>query len=265
VFVTVLAFAALFGLAIGSFLNVVIWRVPRGESIVRPSSHCPACSHPVRPRDDIPVLSWLLLRRRCRDCRAPISARYPAIEALTALLFVGIAVRFYDMPWALPAFFYFGAIAVALTFIDLDTRRLPNAITLPSYVVGLALLSLAAVGAGGPRSVVRSLVGLAVYYAIYWVLWFAVRGRGIGYGDVKLAGVLGLYLAFLGWGTFGVGLIAPTLLGGMLAFVLLLTGRATRKTAVPYGPMLTIGALLAILWGEPISRAWLEVSRLWLA
>src|ERR1700712_4336651 len=125
---------AVVGLAIGSFLNVVIWRVPRGESVVRPGSHCPSCDHPVRPYDDIPVVSWLLLRGRCRDCGEPISARYPLVEAGTSALFVVIAVHF-GFSWALPAYLYLAAIGVALAMIDIDVHRLPNKIVLPSYGV----------------------------------------------------------------------------------------------------------------------------------
>src|SRR4051794_36713503 len=127
---------ALFGLAVGSFLNVVIHRVPRGESLIRPGSHCPQCGAAVRKRHNIPVLGWLLLRGRCADCRTPISARYPLVEAGTAALFVAVAARF-GWSWQLPAYLYLAAVAVALAFIDLDVKRLPDTIVLPSYGVAL--------------------------------------------------------------------------------------------------------------------------------
>src|SRR4051794_8049563 len=119
------AFAAVFGLIVGSFLNVVVWRVPRGESIVSPPSHCPRCDTPIAPRDNVPVVSWLLLRGKCRHCGEPISARYPLVELLTGAVFAGLAARV-GLHWVLPAFLYFGAICVALALIDLDHKRLPN-------------------------------------------------------------------------------------------------------------------------------------------
>lgn len=134
--------ATLVGLAIGSFLNVVVWRVPRGESVAHPPSACPRCGHVIRPRDNVPVLSWLVLRGRCRDCAAPISARYPLVEAGTAVLF-GLTAWFAGPAWVLPALLYLAAVSVALALIDIDTKRLPNAIVLPSYPVALGLLALA--------------------------------------------------------------------------------------------------------------------------
>ena len=135
----VVVFSAVLGLAIGSFLNVVIWRVPRHESIVSPPSHCPGCDVPIAPRDNVPVLSWLVLRGRCRHCRNPISARYPLVELATGVLFALMVWRF-GLAWELPAYLYLAAIAVALALIDIDVHRLPNAIVLPSYPVMAVLL-----------------------------------------------------------------------------------------------------------------------------
>jgi len=130
-----LVFVALLGLAIGSFLNVVIYRVPRGESLISPPSHCPSCDRPIRNRHNVPVFGWLALRGRCADCQAPISPRYPLVEAATGLVFVAFAARLYslDLLPALPAYLYFAAIGIALAMIDFDCHRLPNAIVLPSY------------------------------------------------------------------------------------------------------------------------------------
>ena len=139
------AFSALLGLLIGSFLNVVIWRVPRGESVASPPSHCPGCERPIRPRDNVPVLSWLLLRGRCRDCRTAISARYPAVELGTAVVF-GVLAWHFGFDWALPAYLYLGAISVALAMIDIDVHRLPDAIVLPSYGFAAVLLLTLAFG-----------------------------------------------------------------------------------------------------------------------
>jgi leader peptidase (prepilin peptidase)/N-methyltransferase len=253
--------AGLLGLAVGSFLNVVVWRVPRGESIVTPRSHCPICDHGIRPRDEIPVLSWLLLRRRCRDCRAPISARYPAVEVLTAAVFVTIALRFHNHLGLLPAYLYLAALGVALALIDLDVRRLPNALTLPAYLVGPVLLALGVLVQHdtGWIALLRAAGGLAAMYAFYFLLWYVTRGRGMGFGDVKLAGVLGLFLAFLGWQTWLVGLFAGFFVGGLVGVVLMAAGRAGRKTQVPYGPFMLSGALIAVLVAGGIAQSYLNV------
>ena len=244
------------GLLIGSFLNVVIWRVPRGESVVRPASHCPVCEQPIAPRDNIPVLSWVLLRGRCRSCSTSISARYPAVELATAAVFVLLTIRL-GADAALPAFLYLGAIGVALCMIDIDVRRLPDQIVLPSYLVGVVLLGGAAAVTGSWGDLVRALIGMAVLYAFYFLLAF-IYPAGMGFGDVKLAGVLGLYLAWLGWSELVVGAFLGFLLGGVVGLVLMLTRRAGRKSQLPFGPYMLVGALLAILWGGALADLYLD-------
>ena len=246
---------AVFGLIIGSFLNVVIWRVPRGESVASPRSRCPGCETPIAPRDNIPVLSWVLLRGRCRTCGTAISRRYPLVELLTALCFGLLAVRF-GFDAALPAFLYIGAVGIALALIDLDTKRLPDKLTLPSYLVGVAALGVAALTQAGRTPFVRALLGMAALYAFYFLLAF-INPRGMGFGDVKLAGVLGLYLGWLSWPVLLVGAFAGFFLGGAVSMALLALRRATRKTAVPFGPFMILGAFVAVLVGEPIARVWL--------
>lgn len=248
---------ALLGLAIGSFLNVVVWRVPRGESVVRPPSHCPGCAAPIAPRDNIPVVSWLLLRRACRSCGSPISARYPLVELSTAALFAAAAVRFGADP-VLPAYLYLMAISVALALIDVDHKRLPNAIVLPSYPVAVALLAAGVLGDAGPDRLLAALLGGGALYAVYFALALAYPA-GMGFGDVKLAGVLGLYLGWFGWAVWAVGLLAGFFSGGLAGVVLLVGGRAGRKTAIPYGPFMLVGALLAVFWGDPIADLWLAI------
>jgi leader peptidase (prepilin peptidase)/N-methyltransferase len=245
----------LLGLLVGSFLNVVVWRVPRGESITHPPSHCPACGRPIRPRDNVPVLSWVLLRGRCRDCGARISARYPLVEVLTAAMFVLMAVVIEPVA-AVPAFLYLAAVGVALALIDIDVKRLPNSIVLPSYVVGIVLLTAAALTDGDPGRMVQALGGMALLYAFYFTLAL-VYPAGMGFGDVKLAGVLGLYLGWLGWGSVVVGAFLGFFTGGLLGGLLLASGRATRKSAIPFGPFMLVGALLGIIWGEPLTDAYL--------
>ena len=247
---------ALFGLLIGSFLNVVIWRVPRGESLISPPSHCPACDNPVRPRDNVPVLSWLLLRGKCRDCSAAISARYPLVEAGTAVVFAALAARIGIEP-ELPAFLYLGAVGVALALIDLDVKRLPNAIVLPSYGVALVLLGGAAVVDGDPSALLRAGLGMVALFGLYFVLAF-VYPAGMGFGDVKLAGLLGLYLGWLGWSEVVTGGFLGFLFGGVVGAVLMAVRRAGRKSQIPFGPFMLAGALVAILWGQALADLYLD-------
>lgn len=248
------------GLVIGSFLNVVIWRLPRGESVVSPPSHCPGCDRPIRPRDNVPVISWLLLRGRCRDCHEPISARYPGVELLTGLLFALMAWRF-GFSWELPAYLYLAAIGVALALIDIDVHRLPNAIVLPSYVVVAVLLLVPAVVDGRWDDLLRAVLGGVVLFVGYFLLVF-IHPAGMGFGDVKLAGVLGAYLGWLGWGALAVGAFLGFLLGGVYGAVLLLLRRAGRKSAIPFGPFMLLGALVGVLAGQQLAEGYLKIMGL---
>lgn len=252
-----LASSAVLGLVVGSFLNVVIWRLPRGESVVAPSSHCPFCGSPVRPRDNVPVFSWLLLRGRCRDCRGAISPRYPLVEGLTAAVFVLVAWRIGPHP-ALAAYLYLAAAGVALAFIDFDTRRLPDALTYPSYVVGLVALGVAAVAGAGHTPFLRAIEGMALLLAFYLAIVVAYP-KGMGLGDAKLAGVLGLFLGWLGWGALAVGAFAGFLTGGLFGLVLLATRRAGRKAAIPFGPFMLVGALIGLLAGTHLAHLYTHV------
>jgi leader peptidase (prepilin peptidase) / N-methyltransferase len=247
---------ALLGLIVGSFLNVVIWRVPRGESIIRPPSHCPACDAEVRRRDNVPVVSWLLLRGRCRDCGEPISPRYPLVEVATAVVFAVLAARI-GAHADLPAFLYLGAIGVALTLIDLDTKRLPNAIVLPSYLVAAVLLGVAALVEQDLGSFVRALLGMAALFGLYFLLAF-IYPAGMGFGDVKLAGVLGLYLGWLGWAEVITGGFLGFLFGGVVGGALVMIRRAGRKSQIPFGPFMLAGALAAILTGGALADLYLD-------
>jgi leader peptidase (prepilin peptidase)/N-methyltransferase len=238
----------LFGLVVGSFLNVVIHRVPAGESVVSPRSRCPSCEHPIRERDNIPVLSWLLLRGRCRDCGEPISVRYPLVEIGHAVLWLTMLIRF-DLTWELPAYLYLASVGLALAVIDLDTKRLPNALTLPSYVVGALLLALPAALDDNWDDYLRAGLAMVALYGFYFVLAL-IYPKGMGWGDVKLAGVLGLYLGWLSWGVLVVGGFLGFLLGALIGGGLMVLRRAGRKTKIPFGPFMLLGALLAILWGQ---------------
>lgn len=251
--------AGVLGVIFGSFLNVVIWRVPRGKSLVRPGSACPKCGADVLPRDNVPIVSWLLLRGACRSCKAPISARYPLVEAGTAAAFVVVVLLFPHDPWAWPAWWYFAAMCIALALIDLDVARLPNAIVLPSYAVGGILLSLAvAFGSASVADGVRAalgMVGLGTLYAILAI----VKPGGMGWGDVKLAGVLGGYLGWMGVGALVVGGFAAFLLGGAWSVGLVLWRGATRNSRIPFGPWMIIGSAVGVVWGESLWQAYLSL------
>ena len=250
--------SALVGLLIGSFLNVVVWRVPRGESVVSPPSACPSCDTAIRPRDNVPVAGWLLLKGKCRDCDTAISPRYPLVELTTGVLFAVMALRFGLDP-VLPAYLYLAAVGLALALIDLDCKRLPDALTLPSYPVAAVLLGVAALFGSDSGSFVRALLGGAAMYAVYFALCFAYPA-GMGFGDVKLAGVLGMYTAWLGWGAWAVGLFLGFFLGGLFGVALILLKKGGRKTAVPFGPFMLLGVLLAVLVGEPLVQSYLDFT-----
>lgn len=240
--------SGLVGLLTGSFANVVIHRVPAGASVVSPPSACPGCDTPIRPLDNIPVLSWLVLRGRCRHCRAPISPRYPLVEVGTAVVLAAIGWRI-GASWALPGFLALGWTMVVLSVIDLDTKRIPNVITIRAAPVVGVLLVVAALIEGQPWTAVRVLGGGAAAFAGMLVLALLARG-GLGMGDVKLAGLLGLGLGHLSWAHVLLGIFGGFLIGGVVAIGLLVTGVRSRKDAVPFGPSLCAGALATILFGR---------------
>jgi leader peptidase (prepilin peptidase)/N-methyltransferase len=251
-----LSLVAVLGLLVGSFLNVVIWRVPRGESVVAPRSRCPGCGTQIRTRDNVPVLSWVVLRGRCRDCDEPISARYPLVEIGTAGVFVALTLTIGLEP-ELPAFLYLGAVGVALAMIDIDVKRLPNAIVLPSYVVGAVLLGVAALVARDLGSYLRAGLGMAALFGLYFLLAF-IYPAGMGFGDVKLAGVLGMYLGWLGWAEVITGAFLGFLLGGVVGALLMAVRRAGRKSQIPFGPYMLLGAFIAILTGDALADLYLD-------
>lgn len=245
---------ALLGLVIGSFLNVVIHRVPARMSLSHPGSRCPTCDHPIRARHNVPVLGWLVLRGKCADCRTPISIRYPLVELGTAVLFVVVALRIADLGQvaALPAFLYFTAMGVCLTMIDLDVRRLPNAIVYPSYPALAVLLVGAALVGHDPAAAVRSGVGAAALFAAYFMLAF-LYPAGMGFGDVKLAGLVGGVLGFLGYPVLVVGAFAAFLLGAVVGIAQIIIRRGKGDRSLAFGPFMIAGALLSIFIGPAVA------------
>jgi leader peptidase (prepilin peptidase)/N-methyltransferase len=245
----------LLGLLVGSFLNVVVYRVPRGESVVRPPSHCPGCDRQLARRDLVPVVSWLVLRGRCRTCGTPVSARYPAVELATAVLFGLVGARF-GGSWALPAYLVFAAVLVALALIDLDTMTLPRRIIYVGGAVGAVLLTVASAAAGQPERLWWAAAGAGGALAFFLALHLA-SPRAMGFGDVRLAGLIGLYLGWLGLREVPIGLFLGFVLGAVVGVGALIVGRAARKTQVPFGPFLAAGALVTVMVGQPLGALWL--------
>lgn len=269
VLLPVLIWVGLLGLAIGSFLNVVAYRVPAGIPLTR-ESRCPRCDAPVRWWQNIPVVSWAVLRGRCRACRSSISARYPVIEAATGAAFVGVTLLIATWPsttaggWGTAvvvaaAYLWFAAASIVLTVIDLDTFRLPNAIVLPSIGVGVILLTVASLLASEWGQLLRALAAAAVLFLFYLVLRL-VRSDAMGGGDVKLAALVGLHLGWIGWDAVAVGFFAAFLTGGVYGFALMLLRRAGRRTAIPFGPWMLLGAWAGIIFGGPIADWYLRAA-----
>ena len=243
------------GLLVGSFLNVVIYRVPRDESIVTPRSHCPNCDTELANRDNVPVVSWLVLRGKCRTCGNPISVRYPLVELLTGVLFALVAARI-GFHAALPAFLVLTAALVALSMIDLDTFLLPKKIVYAAFGAGAGLLLVAGLVDGDTRGMAEAAGGAVIAWVVFRVINF-VSPKGMGYGDVRLAGLVGLYLGWIELPLVGLGLFLAFLFASVIGVGLIVTKLRTRKDRVPFGPFLALGAVTAILVGEPILRIYL--------
>jgi leader peptidase (prepilin peptidase)/N-methyltransferase len=249
-----IAVAVPLGLAFGSFLTVVTHRVPKGESLVAPRSRCPECGTRLRNADNIPVVSWLLLRGRCRSCGARISPMYPLTEIATAGLFAAAALTF-DRVWVSVMIAPFLGLMVALAIIDLRHRIIPNRVVYPSLLAFAAYIVIVGL-AGGGIDVIRAALGMLAYGGVL-LLVAIVSPKGMGMGDVKLAALIGLVLGSLGLRYVTVAAGAGVLLGGVGAVVALIAG-ASRKNAIPFGPFLTAGALVAAFLAPQISSVYLR-------
>ncbi len=264
----------LFGLAIGSFLNVVIHRLPlimergwraqcaelAGEpapaqealSLSRPGSRCPKCGHPISAWENIPLLSYLALRGRCRACQARISPRYPAIEALTALLSAYAGWHFGFTVAAAGALLFIWAM-IALSFIDLDTQLLPDDITLPLLWLGL----LVNVGGGFTdlrSAVIGAVAGYLALWSVYWGFKLATGKEGMGYGDFKLLAAIG---AWFGWQLLPLTILLSSLVGALVGIALIVLAKRGREVPIPFGPYLAAAGVLALFWGKPLTHAYL--------
>lgn len=258
--------AGVFGSFIGSFLNRAADRVPAKVFRLR-ESQCTTCDSPSPPWQNVPVLSWIAHRGKCASCGSPISARYPLVEAITGIAFAVVAWWFLvnadagagnaAQAWALGvvmvAFLYFAGISIVLTLIDLDAHRLPNNIVLPSFAVAGVLFTLAALLSADWAALLRAGTGAAALYVFYSVLRFASPG-GMGGGDVKLAGVIGIYLGWIGFDALVVGAFMAFVYGGVFGIALLVLGKAGRKTAIPFGPWMILGGWTGVFAGESVGH-----------
>lgn len=249
------ALIGLVGALIGSFLNVCIHRLPRGESVVRPRSRCPACSLPIRALDNVPVLSFLWLGGRCRRCRAAISYRYPAVEILNGIGYVLIWHRFGATLAAVVYAVFFSALLV-VTFIDWDHQIIPNRITLPGIVIGL--ISAATVLAGGfADAVMGAVLGGGLLYAVAVISEWFLKKEGMGLGDVKLLAMIG---AFLGWRAVLVTIFIGALAGSLIGLALMALRVRRREDPIPFGPFLALGAVAALFAGPELIAWYLRLG-----
>ena len=262
------------GLLVGSFLNVVIHRLPTmmerdwrshcaelcGEeppaheplSLARPGSRCPACAHAISPIENVPLLSWLFLRGRCSACAAPISPRYPLVEAVSGLLCAFAAFHF-GYTWAALGAMLLIWCLIALTCIDFDSQLLPDAITLPLLWAGL-LFNLFGTFTDLQSAVIGAVGGYLALWSVYWAFKLTTGKEGMGYGDFKLLAALG---AWLGWEMLPLTILLSSLLGAVIGIALITIAKRGRSVPIPFGPYLALAGLLALFWGKPLTRAYL--------
>jgi leader peptidase (prepilin peptidase)/N-methyltransferase len=251
-----IVWTAAVGLVVGSFLNVCIYRLPREESVVLPGSRCPACGTPIRPWDNIPLLSFLLLRGRCRACAHPIGWRYPLVEALTGGLFALTVDVFGPTLLALSSLALLAALIV-VAFIDIDHQIIPNLITLPGIPLGLLL----GLFVGGPPLLDRIVGALGGAGFLYLVLFYGgvIYGQEVmGEGDLNLIALIG---AFLGWHGVVISILIGCLSGSLIGLALIASGRLTRRQHMPFGPFLCFGAAVALFWGDDLFVWYLALAR----
>ena len=267
----------LLGLMVGSFLNVVIHRLPlmmqrdwRAQcaelngvappaeeklSLATPRSRCPKCGHMISALENIPILSWLVLRGRCKACQAPISARYPLVEATTGLLSAYAGWHFgYSLAAAGALLFIWGMIA--LTFIDFDTQLLPDDITLPLLWAGL-LINLGGGYTDLQSAVIGAIAGYLALWCVYWGFKLTTGKEGMGYGDFKLLAAIG---AWLGWQLLPLAILLSSLVGAVVGIGLIVFARHGRETPIPFGPYLAAAGIIALFWGKPLTQAYLQMT-----
>ncbi|MES2236443.1 MAG: A24 family peptidase [Pseudomonadota bacterium] len=273
----VVLIAGILGLMIGSFLNVVIHRLPimmerdwavqcadlRGEappvfeplSLSRPRSRCPKCNHAISATENIPLFSWLFLRGRCSSCKTPISIRYPLIELVTAALFAFAATHFGLTAAGWGALIFIAAL-IALTSIDYDTQLLPDDITLPLLWIGL-LFNLFGTYTDLKSAVIGAIAGYVSLWSVYWLFKLVTGKEGMGYGDFKLLAALG---AWLGWQMLPVTILLSSMVGAIVGISLMVLSKHSRQEPIPFGPYLAAAGIVALIWGKPLTQAYLGIT-----
>jgi leader peptidase (prepilin peptidase) / N-methyltransferase len=242
-------FAFIFGAVVGSFLNVCIFRLPAQMSIVKPLSQCPHCHHPIRFYDNIPILSFLILKAKCRDCGGAISWRYPLVELITALLSFFLFLQF-GLSLNFLVFFIFTAVLIVITFIDLDHQIIPDVLTLPGIPI-FFLLAIFVVKVPWLEALIGLLIGGGVLYAIAFVYELLTKREGMGGGDIKLLGMIG---GFLGWKSLIFILLISSFTGAIVGITAMIIKKQDMKYAVPFGPFLSLAAVAYIFWGDAFIR-----------
>ncbi len=245
--------AFLIGCCLGSFYNVVIYRWPKGESIVSPPSRCPACGTLIRWYDNIPVISFVLLRGRCRQCRQSISWRYPAVELLTGFMAAGL-FRMFGWSASFFVFFVFGSLLVLIAFIDLDTFLIPDMLSLGGLVLGLAAAAVFP-HMSWADAWIGALLGGGFFFAVAWAYQRLRKQDGLGGGDIKLLAMIG---AFIGWKGVLFTVFVSSLVGAAVGLAVMARSRQGLVTRLPFGPFLSLGAMSYVFWGERFTRWYLE-------
>jgi leader peptidase (prepilin peptidase)/N-methyltransferase len=242
-------FVFIFGAAVGSFLNVCIFRLPANGSILKPLSQCPHCHHPIRFYDNIPLISFIVLQRKCRDCKGAISWRYPLVELITAVLALLLFYKFY-LSWNFLIFFIFTAVLIVITFIDFDHQIIPDVLTLPGIPV-FFLLGVFVVKVPWLEALIGLLVGGGVLFAIAFVYELLTKREGMGGGDIKLLALIG---GFLGWKSLIFVLLVSSFLGAVVGITIMIIKKQDMKYAVPFGPFLSAAAVAYLFWGDAFTR-----------
>jgi leader peptidase (prepilin peptidase)/N-methyltransferase len=255
----------IFGLIVGSFVNVCIYRLPRNISIIRPSSACPSCNTPIKPWDNIPILSYILLKGKCRKCGESISLRYPIVELLNGLFYIAV-LNYFGLGWHLPFLFAFVSAMIVITFIDFDFQIIPDAITLPGIVIGMIsasfilpdpfhYTSLLNEGIEGIVGFKNSLIGFLLGGGLYYLIAVLSRG-GMGGGDIKMMAMVG---AFIGWKAVLLTTFIGSLVGSIVGIFLMVFKGKGRKTKIPFGPFLALGAIITLFWGGKILHWYFQI------
>ncbi|HPR50989.1 MAG TPA: prepilin peptidase [Deltaproteobacteria bacterium] len=238
---------AVLGLFIGSFLNVCIHRIPRSESIMWPASHCPVCNNPIKPWDNIPLVSYILLGGRCRSCSAKISLRYPVVESLSALLALSMLYRF-GLTVSFGIYYLWACVLLVITFIDIDYQIIPDRLSLGGIILGLGLVYWLPLTY--KDAIIGLVLGSGLLIAVIYGYYFLTKKQGMGGGDVKLLGMIGV---FTGWQGVLFTIFMGSLIGTLFGLPWALMQKKTMKAAIPFGPFLALGALIFVLWGTQLT------------